>query len=85
MNLLDNLVIMSPPRLRRSTHFHCVICGMNLEEYRQVSCTRCLLTLNEDEGMVVTGADLRESIGVVKRVRLTLKSMFLRFMRWCGC
>lgn len=85
MNFWDNIVVMDPPRLIRSTHFHCLFCGMCIEEYRQISCKRCLLPLNKGEGMVVTVSELREDIGFVKRMRLTLKSMYLRFVMWCGC
>lgn len=84
MNFWDNLIIMIPPKLKRSTHQYCFFCGTNLEEYRQLSCNRCLLPLHEEEGMVVTGSDLRKDMGFMKRMRLTIKSTFLRFVKWSG-
>lgn len=84
MNFWDNIVIMEPPILRRSSHFHCVFCGTCLETYRQISCKVCLLPLNEDKDMIVTVSDIRKDIGFVKRTRLSLKSYYLRFARWCG-
>ena len=83
MNLLDNLVIMNPPRLRRSTHNFCGFCFNNMGEYGEETCDRCLLSVRE-KGMVVTGIHHKNTMGRMKYFCLTLKSMFLRFMRWCG-
>lgn len=78
MDCWENLVISSPPMLRRSTHHHCVYCGTNLEVYRQEACTGCLLPLGEDEGMVVMGSELRKGMGWFRRLRLGIRSIFLR-------
>lgn len=78
MNFWDNLVISSPPMLRRSTHHHCAFCGTNLEEYRQKKCRGCLLSLNEQDGMVVTGSEFHKRMTWIKRTRLGIHSFFLR-------
>lgn len=75
---------MNPPKLRRSTHAYCGYCYNNLGEYGEETCDRCLLSVRE-KGMIVTGLHNTRSMGRMKYFCLTIKSMFLRFVRWCGC
>ena len=80
----DNLVVMDPPKLRRTTHELCGFCFNNLNEYGQKQCDRCLLSLR-GKGMVISGPHERIHMRRAKYFWLTVKSRYLRFARWCGC
>ena len=63
------------PMLRRSTHHHCSFCHQNLREYRQETCDRCLLPLQDDKDMIVTMSEIRRfNLGFTKWILLWFKS-----------
>lgn len=57
--------------MRRSTHAFCAYCMMNLSEYKQVQCDRCLIRLSEKR--IVYGV-LHHKMGIIDRIKCFFES-----------
>ncbi len=65
-------------KMRRSTHLFCKYCKMNLCEYDQEQCDKCLIDLREDRVTL----DTNETMGFLKKIECFFES---KFKKMCCC
>lgn len=59
--------------MRRSTHAYCAYCMMNLSNYGQVQCDRCLIRLNDDR--IIFSLNHDNKMLFVERVKCFFESI----------